>query len=133
MGKEIRPFCCHQNFVPNGLSAPAQGYIYIYMVKHEKNVYKTSKQFFLNLHQMGKVIWDFYWHQHLSPRGCLPLQWAIYMYKSITIYTRTSCQVSVYRTTGPLVFTYKSNVHMTKLSFNCHAIGFERYSAFFNS
>ena len=45
----------------------------------------------------------FYWHQHLSPRGCLPLQWAIYMYKSITIYTRTSCQLSVYRTTGPLV------------------------------
>ena len=25
------------------------------------------------------------------------------MYKSIKIYTRTRCQVSVYRTTGPLV------------------------------
>ena len=34
MGKEKRPFCCHQNFVPSGLSAPARGYIH--MVKHEK-------------------------------------------------------------------------------------------------
>ena len=25
MGKEKRPFCCHQNFVPKGLSAPALG------------------------------------------------------------------------------------------------------------
>ena len=37
MSKEERPFCCHQNFVPNGLSAHARGYIH--MVKHEKNVY----------------------------------------------------------------------------------------------
>ena len=40
MGKEKSPFCCHQNFVPNGLFAPAPGYIYIYiyiyMVKREK-------------------------------------------------------------------------------------------------
>ena len=70
-----RPSCCHQNFVPNGLTAPAQGYIY--MVKHEKNVYKIRLQsnFFLNLQQMGKVIWDFCWRQHFSPRGCLPLRW----------------------------------------------------------
>ena len=27
-GKEKRPFCCHQNFVPNGFSAPARGYIH---------------------------------------------------------------------------------------------------------
>ena len=49
--------------------------LYIYMVKCEKNVYKIGLQsiFFLNLQQMGKVIWDFCWHQHLSPRGCLPL------------------------------------------------------------
>ena len=32
-----------------------------------------------------------------------PCPGAIYMYKSINIYTRTRCQVSVYRTTGPLV------------------------------
>ena len=38
MGEEKRSFCCHQNFVPDGLSAPAWGYIYL--VKHEKNVYE---------------------------------------------------------------------------------------------
>ena len=40
MGKEKRPFCCHQNFVPNGLSSPARGYIY--MVKHEKMYIKSD-------------------------------------------------------------------------------------------
>ena len=29
MGKENRPFCCHKIFVPNGLSAPAWGYIHV--------------------------------------------------------------------------------------------------------
>ena len=33
-----------------------------------------------------------------------PCPGAIHMYKSIEIYTRTRGQVSVYRTTGPLVF-----------------------------
>ena len=41
--------------------------------------------------------------QHLSLRGCHPYPGAIYMHKSIKIYTRTRCQVSVYRTTCPLV------------------------------
>ena len=38
---------CTQNFVPNGLSAHARGYIH--MVKHEKNVFKIGLQstFFL--------------------------------------------------------------------------------------
>ena len=34
MGKEERPFCCHQNCVPNVFSAPARGYIQV--EKHEK-------------------------------------------------------------------------------------------------
>ena len=56
MSKEKRPFCCHQTFVPNGLSGPARGYIH--MVKHEKKMYIKSdfKAIFLNLQQMGKVI-----------------------------------------------------------------------------
>ena len=33
MGKEKRPFCCHQNFVPNGLSAPVHGYIHMVNMK----------------------------------------------------------------------------------------------------
>ena len=39
MGKEKRPFCCHQNFVPNVLSSPAQGYIHV-----EKNTWKKKKK-----------------------------------------------------------------------------------------
>ena len=35
---------------------------------------------------------------------------AIYMYKRIIIYTRTRCQVSVYRTTCPLVVNCEQNV-----------------------
>ena len=42
MGKEKRRFCCHQNFVPKLLSAPARGYIHV--EKHEKNVYKIRLQ-----------------------------------------------------------------------------------------
>ena len=39
------------------------------------------------------------------PQGVVcPCPGAIYMYKSIKIYTRTRCQVSVFRTTGPLVY-----------------------------
>ena len=50
----------------------------------------------------------------LSPRGCLPCPGASYMYKSIKIYTRTRCQVSVYRTTGPLVWIWKQPVNHCK-------------------
>ena len=45
LGKEKRPFCCRQNFVPNGLSVPARGYIHV--VKRGetwKNVYKIGLQ-----------------------------------------------------------------------------------------
>ena len=38
MGKVIRPFCWHQNFVPWGLSAPAPG-LYTY-IKSWKKLYK---------------------------------------------------------------------------------------------
>ena len=40
MGKEKRPFCCHQNFVPNMLSVPAQGYKHV--EKHEKTCIKSD-------------------------------------------------------------------------------------------
>ena len=33
-GQKEKALCCHQNFVPRGLSAPARGYIH--MVKHEQ-------------------------------------------------------------------------------------------------
>ena len=40
MGKEKRPFCCPKIFVPNGLSAPAWGYIHV-KKKHIKNGKKS--------------------------------------------------------------------------------------------
>ena len=39
MGKEKRPFCCHKIFIPNGLSAPAWGYIHV-----KKNNIKNGKK-----------------------------------------------------------------------------------------
>ena len=53
---------------------------------------------------MGKVILGLSVDINICPQGVVcPCPGAIYMYKSIKIYTRTRCQVSVYRTTGPLV------------------------------
>ena len=78
MGKEKRPFCCHQNFVPNGLSAPARGYIHI--VKHEKNVYKIGLQsnFFFNLQQM------------FVPKGLSALAHELYTYiKLLKMFTKS--------------------------------------------
>ena len=68
MDKEKRTFCCHQNFVPNGLSAPARGYIR--MVKHENNVYKIGLQsIFFKPATIGQSDKGFCWHQKLVPRG----------------------------------------------------------------
>ena len=53
MGKEKRPFCCYQNFVPNGLSAPARSYIHI--EKHEKMCIKSDfKEIVLKLATNGQ-------------------------------------------------------------------------------
>ena len=90
MGKEKRPFCCHQNFAPNGLSAPAQGYMH--MVKHEQKCIEnqTSKQFSLNLQQMGKVIRAFCWHQKFIPKGLSALAPGLYTYiKSLKIWLKS--------------------------------------------
>ena len=41
------------------------------------------------------------------PKGLSsPALWLYTCIKNIKIYTRTKCQVSVYRTTGPLVFSF---------------------------
>ena len=70
MGKEKRPFCCHKIVVPNGLSAPAWGYIHVKKTHKKKTVKnQTSKRFFLNWQQMGKVIRNFCWHQNFVPKG----------------------------------------------------------------
>ena len=103
MGKEKRPFCCHQNFVPNMLSAPARGYIHV--EKHEETCLKSDfKEIVLKLATNGQSDKGFLLTSTFVPQGVVcPCPGAIYMYKSIKIYTRTRCQVSLYRTIGPLV------------------------------
>ena len=51
------------------------GAIYIWWNMKKMYIKSDFKAIFLNLQQMGKVIRAFCWHQHLSPRGCLPLPW----------------------------------------------------------
>ena len=83
MGKEKRPFCCHQNFVPSGLSAPAQGYIH--MVKHEKNVYKIGlKSIFYKPATNGQSNKGFLLTSKFCSQGVVcPCPGAIYIYKII--------------------------------------------------
>ena len=70
MGKEKRPFCCHKNFVPNGLSAPAWGYIHVKKTHNEMIKKSDFKEiYFLNWQQMGKVIRNFCWDQNFVPKG----------------------------------------------------------------
>ena len=54
MGKVIRPFCWHENFVPLGLCAPALG-LYT-CIKSWKKLYKSDfKDIFLNLQLMNEA------------------------------------------------------------------------------
>ena len=71
MGKEKRPFCCHKILSPMGcLPLPGAIYMWKKKKKHIKNgKNQTSKRFFLNWQQMGKVVRNFCWHQNFVPKG----------------------------------------------------------------
>ena len=73
MGKMIRPFCWHQNFVPWGLSALAPG-LYT-CIKSWKNRIKLDCNKWIKWQDLFVDI------KTLSPKGCLPCPEAIYMYK----------------------------------------------------
>ena len=83
MGKVMRPFCWHQNFVPWGLSASAPG-LYTW-IKSWKKLYKIR----LQRHFLEACNKWMKWQdisvdtKTLSPGGCRPLTCpgAIYMYK----------------------------------------------------
>ena len=84
MGKEKRPFCCHQNFVPNGLSAPARGFIH--MVKKMKKMYKKSdfRAMFFKPATNGQNDKGFLLTSKVCPQGAVcPCPGAIYVYKII--------------------------------------------------
>ena len=69
MGKVIRPFCWHKNFVPWGLSIPAPG-LYT-CIKAWKKLYKIRLQrhFVWTLQQMNEVTRHFCWNQNFVPWG----------------------------------------------------------------
>ena len=101
MGKVIRNFCWHQNFVPKGLSVPALG-LYA-CINHFKMCLKSYfKEIVLKLVTNGQSDKGFLLTSTFVPKGLN----APALYKSIKIYTRTRCEVSVYRITGPLVYFY---------------------------
>ena len=82
MGKEKRPFCC-QNFVPNGLSAPARGYIH--MVKQKKMYIKLDfKAIFFKPATNGQSDKGFLMTSKVCLQGVVcPCLGAIYIYKII--------------------------------------------------
>ena len=60
--------------------------------------------------------WGLSIYINICPQGVVcPCPGAVYMCKNIKIYTRTRCQVSVCRTTGPLVFY---NIHRNSIRFS---------------
>ena len=69
MGKEKRPFCCHQNFVPNVLSAPAQGYIHVEKKHMKKKKKKKRVEIVLKLATNGQSDKGFLLTLTLVPKG----------------------------------------------------------------
>ena len=83
MGKEKRPFCCHNIFVPNGLSAPAWGYKYV--KKKKKTVNKSDfKEIVFKLASNGQSDKEFLFTSKICLQGVVcPCPGDIYMYKII--------------------------------------------------
>ena len=103
MGKGIRAFYWHQKFVPKGLYAFAPG-LFIYIKSLKMCIKSDFEEIILKLATNGQSNKGFHLIINICPQGVIcSFPGAIYMYKSIKIYTRTRCQVSIYRNSGPLV------------------------------
>ena len=103
MVEVIRAFCWHQKFVPKGFSAFAPG-LYTCIESFKTCLKSYFKEIVLKVATNGQSDKGFLLTSNICPQGVVcPCPGAIYMYKIIKIYTRTRRQVSVYRTTGPLV------------------------------
>ena len=94
MVEVIRAFCWHQKFVIKGFSVLAIG-LYTCIKSLKMCIKSDFEWIILKLATYGQREKAFCYH----PNFVCPCPGAIYMYKSIKIYTRTRCQVSVYRTT----------------------------------
>ena len=75
MGKVIRPFCSHQNFVSKGLSAPALG-LYTHIILLKMCLKSDFKEILLKLATNGQSEKAFLLTSDSVPRGCLFLSWA---------------------------------------------------------
>ena len=102
MTRVTKGLCLYKNSDPKGLSAP--GAIYMYK-KTWKIMYKIRLQryFFETCNKWAKWSGLSVDINICQQEVICPCPGAIYMYKSIKIYTRTRCQVSV---TGPLVLWF---------------------------
>ena len=69
MGKEKRPFCCHQKFVPNVLSAPARGYIYMWKNMQKTCIKSGFKEIVLKLATNGQSDKGFLLTSTFVPKG----------------------------------------------------------------
>ena len=80
-----------------------QGFVFPGLYTCGKNM-KKCVDCFKTINKWAKW-WGLSVDINICPQGVVcPYPGAIYICKSIKIYTRTRCPVSVYRTTGPLVY-----------------------------
>ena len=80
MGKVIRPFCWHQNFVPRGCLPLPLGYIHV--LNHEKKMYKIRLQrFFFETCNKWPVTRCSCWQKFCLLWVVSPCPGVIYMYK----------------------------------------------------
>ena len=84
MGKEKRPFCFHKLFIPNGLSAPAWGYIHVKKNDVKNGKKSDFKEIVFKLATNGQSDKEFLLTSKFCPQGLVcPCPGAIYMYKII--------------------------------------------------
>ena len=100
-GQSDKEFLLTSKFCPQGVVCPCPGAVCMY--KSFKMCLKSYfKEIVLKLATDGQSDKGFLLTSTFVPKGLI----APALYKSIKIYTRTRCQVSVYRITGPLVYFY---------------------------
>ena len=94
-------FLLTSTFVPKGLCALSP-WLYTCIKSLKMCIKSDFEEIILKLatNRQGDKGFDI----NICPQGVVcPCPGAIYIYKRIKIYTRPRCQVTVYRTTGPLV------------------------------
>ena len=98
MGKVIRPFCWHQNFVPWGLSVPALG-LYTCIKSWKKCIKSDFKDIFLKLATNEWSDKTFLLTSKLCPLGVVcPCPGAIYMYNSWIFFYKIRLQRDFFET-----------------------------------